>query len=162
MADTPSLADSLRAKRERLTEELEPKLFEVPGYGSELQVKYRPLSRDERKKIESSVLRAARNGEDRAAERGMCRTLGTACLAFYTMRDGELKLLNEAEGLGEDAIVWGDRRLAELFGMEIEGEVVTRQIVEYVLGNDDDVLEEHCAEVVRWMERGRIEADADF
>ena len=163
MADTPtqSLADSLRSKRERLTEEIEPRTFELPGYGKELQVKYRPLKREERKEILSAVLRLAQAGEDRSAENGFCRTLARACVGFYTERDGETVLLNKAEDLGDDPIGWGDERLAKLFGMEVDGKPRAREVIEYVLGNDDH-LEEHHNEVSRWMERGAIEADADF
>lgn len=163
MTDTPttqSLADSLRQSRERLTEEREPRLFELPGYGKDLQVKYRVLSRAEKKESMKLVFTQAQAREERAAEKGMCSTLAKACVGFYTERDGKVVPLNEAEGLGDELIRWGDARLVELFAMN-KDEPRAREVIEYVLP-DDDVLELHHNEVSGWMERVLGADDEDF
>ena len=92
----------------------------------------------------------------------MCSTLARACLGFYTERDGETVLLNEAEDLGEDVILWGDERLATLFDMEVAGKLRARNVIEYVLGQDDDILEAHHNQVSSWMERSTEAINEDF
>jgi hypothetical protein len=162
MADHASLRDSLLATRNRLTEEREPKVFELPGYGKDLQVKYRVLTRQERKEALGGVVKLAQAGEERAAERGMCSTLAKACVGFYTEQDGKTVSLNEAEGLGEDLIRWGDERLAELFGMDVSaGSLRAREVIEYVLGTDD-ILELHHGQIDRWMDQVLKADDEDF
>src|SRR6185312_3798250 len=115
-----SLAAELRADRERLTEEREPHIFDVPGYGEKLAVKYRVLKHEEIKEIQGGIARRAAAGEENAVLIGFCQTLARACVGLYTKRDGEYVALQEAEDLGADPIRWGDERLAGVFGLEGE------------------------------------------
>lgn len=162
MADHASLRDQLVQTRNQLTKEREPKVFELPGYGKDLQVKYRVLTRQERREVMGQVVKLAQAGESRPAERGMCSTLAKACVGFYTERDGKLVSLNEAEALGDDPIHWGDERLAELFGMDTTaGSLRAREVIEYVLGTDD-ILEIHHGQVDRWLDQVLEADDEDF
>jgi hypothetical protein len=163
MADTAttSLRDELLADRDKITAEREPKLFELPGYGEKLQVKYRPLAREERKEITAAIFKHAQAGEERNAERGMASTLAKTCVGFYTDRGDGVVPLNEAEGLGDDLIHWGDERLAGLFDFTPTTGSKARETIEYVLGNDD-VLELHHNQVTNWMGQIGGVDDADF
>lgn len=163
MADTAtlSLRDELLADRDRITADREPKLFELPGYGEKLQVKYRPLTREERKEITSAIFKHAQAGEERNAERGMASTLAKTCVGFYTDRGAGVVPLNEAEGLGDDLIHWGDERLAGLFDFTPTSGSKARETIEYVLGTDD-VLELHHNQVTNWMGQIGGVDDADF
>lgn len=160
-SDSPrSLREDLRAKRSRLGEKRPPKIFDLPGYGEALAVKYRVLDPEEVKEIRGGIATRASAGEDNAVLIGLCSTLARACVGFYTKRGNAYVPLEEAEGLGEGAILWGDERLAELF--DLEGEKLrAREIIESVIP-DEILIEGHHTRVTMWMEQARGADDADF
>ena len=177
MGDTPmpdaapaSIADDLIAKREALTQTREPKIFDLPGYGSALQAKYRAPERDEVKEAKGLVFKLASAGEENADIVGMCKLLSLTCVAFYEERDGKSVLLNESRGLGDAPIRWGDERLANLLKIEIDGKVRARRIIEEVLAPLDpetgkrslERIEIHHSVVTNWADRALEADDADF
>jgi hypothetical protein len=160
-----SLADELAATREKLSEERKPKLFELPGYGPKLQVKYKVVDYDSVNEIGDKVGEQIRSEQiDDAVLAGLSDTLVAACVGFYTEVDGEVVPLEEAEGLGEGPIRWGDARLWSLLRLEAaEGETLrVRAAIRGILGNDKMLVVEHGQDVTRWMERARRQVDADF
>lgn len=156
-----SIAEDLVAQRDRLSEEREPKIFDLPGYGSKLQVKYRVLTRQESKECKGVVFKLAAAGEENADIIGMCKTLAIACVAFYEEVDGESVLLNESRDLGEGPIRWGDERLAQLLDVEIEGRLKARSVIEGVLVKPE-LIEIHHNQVTNWSDRALEADDADF
>jgi hypothetical protein len=157
MADTPSSIDQLLKLRSEIGKEREPKLFDLPVYGSALQAKYRVLSREERKDAQKQVFRMAQAGEDRVVERGYSITLTRACIGIYT--DGVP--VEKAWDLGDEPVIWGDDRLAGQLGMD-KPSPRAREVIEFVFNDDDDALEAHHNEVTRWMEQSWETDDADF
>jgi hypothetical protein len=165
MADIPSLKDSLRSKRDQLSEEREPKLFEVPGYGAELQAKYRVLTPSEEADLEKQRFRMVQAEDENAAEVFRCGTLARACVGIFTEVEGAVVPLNEAEDLGDDPIHWGDPRLIELFGLEVDGTVKARTMIEQIIGagpEGEKRVRAHFLDVAHWLDQGQEAADADF
>ena len=156
-----SIAEDLIAARERMSEEREPKIFDLPGYGSKLQVKYRVPTREETKEAKGLVFKLASAGEENADIVGMCKTLAVACLGFYEEVDGESVLLNETRKVGDAPIRWGDDRLAELLGIEVDGKVRARKMIEEVLVTPERI-EIHHNRVTNWADRALEADDADF
>lgn len=168
MGDTPtnaaaptSIAEDLVAAREKLSEEREPKIFDLPGYGSKLQVKYRVPTRTETKEAKGLVFKLASAGEENADIVGMCKLLSICCVAFYEEKDGESVLLNESRGLGDAPIRWGDERLATLLGIEVDGKLRARFVIEEVLATPERI-EIHHNQVTNWADRALEADDADF
>lgn len=160
-----SLGDELAATREKLAEEREPKLFELPGYGPKLQVKYRVVDYDSVNEIGDKVGEQIRSEQiDDAVLAGLSDTLVAACVGFYTEVDGKVIPLEEAEDLGEGPIRWGDQRLWDLLRLKAqEGETLrVRAAIRGVLGGDKMLVVEHAQDVTRWMERARRQVDTDF
>jgi hypothetical protein len=156
-----SIAEDLVAKREQLSKEREPKIFDLPGYGSALQVKYRVPTRTEAKEAKGLVFKLASAGEENADIVGMCKLLSLACVAFFEEKDGESVLLNESRGLGDAPIRWGDQRLADLLGIEVEGKLRARFLIEEVLATPERI-EIHHNQVTNWADRALEADDADF
>jgi hypothetical protein len=160
-----SLADELAATREKLAEERKPKLFELPGYGPDLQVKYKVVDYDSVNEIGDKVGEQIRSEQiDDAVLAGLSDTLVAACVGFYTEVDGEVVPLEEAAQLGEGPICWGDSRLWSLLRLETqEGETLrVRAAIRKILGDDKMLVVEHAQDVTRWMERARRQVDTDF
>jgi hypothetical protein len=165
MADHASLRDSLRNVREQLSEEREPKLFDVPGYGSKLQAKYRVLKPSEEADLDKQRFKMLRAEDDDAPEWFKCATLARACVGLYSEVDSKVVPLNEAEDLGEDMIHWGDERLAKFFGIELDGPVTARTMIEEIVGagpEGDKRVREHFLTVAGWLDQGQEAADEDF
>lgn len=165
MADIPSLAESLRNAREQLSEEREPKLFEVPGYGSKLQAKYRVLRPSEETDLEKQRFRMMQAEDDSAVDVFRCATLARACVGLYTEVDGNAVPLNEAEGLGDDPIHWGDERLAKVFGLELDDSVKARTMIEEIVGagpEGEKRVRAHFLAVAQWLDQGQEASDEDF
>lgn len=165
MADHASLRDSLRNVREQLSEEREPKLFEVPGYGSKLQAKYRVLTPDEEAELDKTRFKMLRAEDDDAPEWFKCATLARACIGIYSEADGKVVPLNEAEGLGEDMIRWGDERLTQVFGLELDGPATARTMIEEIVGagpEGDKRVRAHFLAVAGWLDQGQEAADEVF
>jgi hypothetical protein len=157
-----SLAEDLIAKRESLSEKREPKIFDLPGYGSALQVKYRVLTRTESKEARGLVFKLAQVGEENADIIGMCKALSLACVAFYQEKDGESVLLNEARGLGDDPIRWGDKRLVGLLALDVDlTKLRAREVIEAILVKPE-LIEIHHNQVTNWSDRALEADDADF
>jgi hypothetical protein len=164
-AKPKSIRDELREVREKLKAERKPKMFELPGYGKGLQVKYKVVGYDEVNKIGDKIAEQVRSEQiDDSLLAGLSDTLVAACVGFYTERDGEVVALEEAEGLEGGAIRWGDERLVEILGLEPQpGEKLrVRAIIRQVLGDDKMLVIEHAQDVTRWMERARRQVDTDF
>jgi hypothetical protein len=169
MGDTPTIdsaptciAEDLVAKREKLTEEREPKIFDLPGYGSALQAKYRVPTRAETKEAKGLVFKLASAGEENADIVGMCKLLSLTCVAFYEEEeDGESVLLNESRSLGDSPIRWGDQRLADLLAIEVEGKLMARYVIEQILGTPERI-EIHHNQVTNWADRALEADDRDF
>lgn len=155
------IADDLVAQRDELTKEIEPKTFDLPGYGPKLQVKYNVFERTATKESRGLTFRLAQAGEENADIIGMCKALALACVAFYQEVDGESVLLNEARGLGDEPIRWGDRRLADLLGIETDDKLKARAVIEGVLPKPE-LIEIHHSEVAGWSDRALARIDADF
>ena len=155
------IAEDLVATRDELVKEVEPKIFDLPGYGPKLQVKYNVFGRTATKESRGLTFRLAQAGEENADIIGMCKSLSLACVAFYEEKDGESILLNVARGLGEEPIRWGDRRLADLLGIEADDKLRARQIIEGVLPKPE-LIEIHHSEVTSWSDRALARIDADF
>ena len=163
-ADAPapaSIAEDLIATRDELTKEVEPKIFDLPGYGPKLQVKYNVFERTATKESRGLTFRLAQAGEENADIIGMCKALTLACVAFYEEVDGKSVLLNESRGLGDDPVRWGDERLAALLGIEIDGKLKARTVIEGVLPKAE-LIEIHHSEVSGWSDRALARLDADF
>jgi hypothetical protein len=156
-----SIAEDLVAKREELTKEREPKIFDLPGYGSALQVKYRVPTRAETKEAKGLVFKLASAGEENADIVGMCKLLSLTCVAFYEEHNGESVLLNESRGLDDAPIRWGDQRLADLLAIEIDGKLKARHVIEGVLATPERI-EIHHNQVTNWADRALEADDADF
>lgn len=156
-----SIAEDLVAAREQLSKEREPKIFDLPGYGSKLQVKYRVPTREETKEAKGLIFKLASAGEDNADIVGMCKTLATACVAFYEEVDDESVLLNISRGLGDAPLRWGDERLAALLGIEFEGKIRARSMIEAILVKPE-LIEIHHNQVTNWSDRALEADDADF
>lgn len=156
-----SIAEDLVATREELVKDVEPKIFDLPGYGPKLQVKYNAFERNATKESRGLTFRLAQAGEENADIIGMCKGLALACVAFYQEVDGESVLLNEARGLGDEPIRWGDRRLANLLGIETDDNLRARQVIEGVLPKPE-LIEIHHSEVAGWSDRALARIDADF
>jgi|GEM_PF-3385213 len=168
-----SLADELAATREKLEEERKPKLFELPGYGPKLQVKYKVVDYDSVNEIGDKIGEQVRSEQiDDAVLAGLSDTLAAACVGFYTERKQKVEgkvvteviPLEEAEDLGDGPIVWGDSRLWSLLRLEArEGETLrVRAAIRGILGGDKMLVVEHAQDVTRWMERARRQVDTDF
>lgn len=157
-----SIASELSSIREGLQAEHAPETFELPGYGKRLQARYRVLSYDEVSEIGNRVAEQARAGEEDLALLAMCDTLISACVGFYTERDGQLVALQETDpALGDAPIRWGDRRLADLVGLELEEPARAREILRGVIP-DGLLIVDHHNRVSLWMQRAREEIDRDF
>jgi hypothetical protein len=156
-----SIAEDLVAARDALTEEVEPKTFDLPGYGPKLQVKYNVFERTDTKESRGLTFRLAQAGEENADIIGMCKALTLACVAFYEEVDGESVLLNETRSLGDDPIRWGDERLANLLGIETGPKLKARDVMEGVLPKPE-LIEIHHSEVSGWSDRALARLDADF
>src|SRR5690348_6751021 len=89
-----SIAEDLVATRDELKKTVEPKIFDLPGYGSKLQVKYKAFERTATKESRGLTFRLAQAGEENADIIGMCKALSLACIAFYEEVDGASVLLN--------------------------------------------------------------------
>lgn len=164
-----SLAEELAATRKKLSEERKPKLFELPGYGPKLQVKYKVAEFDEVVEILEKIQEQVRSEQidstpsaKRVAE--LSDLLVSTCVGFYTEVDGKPVPLEEAEGLEGGPIRWGDDRLVTLLGIEPQpGETLrVRAIIREVLGGKKALVTEHGTEVENWMERARKQVDSDF
>lgn len=167
MGDTPtnpapsSIAEDLVAAREKLSEERAPKIFDLPGYGSKLQAKYRVPTRAETKEAKGLVFKLASAGEESADIIGMCKLLSLTCVAFYEEKDGESVLLNVSRELGDAPIRWGDQRLADLLAIEVDGKILARHVIEQVLATPERI-EIHHNQVANWSDRALEADDADF
>lgn len=155
------IAEDLVATRDELVKEVEPKIFDLPGYGPKLQVKYDAFGRTATKESRALTFRLAQAGEENADIIGMCKGLALACVAFYQEVDGKSVLLNEARDLGDEPIRWGDQRLADLLGIETGKDLKARQVIEGVLPNPE-LIEIHHSEVTGWSDRALARIDADF
>jgi hypothetical protein len=165
MADIPSLAESLRTARDQLSEEREPKLFEVPGYGSKLQAKYRVLKPSEETDLEKMRFKMVQAEDDNALESFRCATLARACVGLFTEVDDKVVPLNEAEDLGDDPIHWGDERLAGVFGLDLEPPIKARTMIEQVVGagpEGEKRVRAHFLAVAQWLDQGQEASDEDF
>jgi len=160
-----SLADELAGIRRALAGERKPKLFELPGYGPKLQVKYKIVDYDSVNEIGDKVGEQVRSEQiDDAMLAGLSDTLVAACVGFYTEVDGEVVPLEQAENLEGGPIRWGDDRLVALLRLEPHaGETLrVRAIIRGVLGDDKMLVVEHAQDVTNWMERSRRQVDTDF
>lgn len=164
-----SIAEDLVAVREGLSEEREPKIFDLPGYGSKLQAKYRVPTREETKEAKGLVFKLASAGEENADIIGMCKLLSLTCVAFYEEIDGESVLLNQSRDRGDALIRWGDERLAALLAIDID-KIKARKMIEEVLAPVDpesgtrslERIEIHHNQVTNWADRALEAGDRDF
>jgi hypothetical protein len=172
-ADPTSLGEDLVAIRTAMIEGAEPKMFELPGYGKKLQVKYRVIEADEVDEIGEKVAEQVRAEQvDNPMLVGLTDTIVTACVGFYSERtvkgDGEEVTetvpLEEKYGLSGGPVRWGDKRLWELLRLETDtGEALrVREAVRKILGDDRMLVLEHAQDVARWMERARRSVKTDF
>jgi hypothetical protein len=171
--DAPtSTAEDLVAIREAIKDGAEPKLFELPGYGKRLQVKYRVIDADEVDAIFEKIAEQVKAEQvDNPMSAGLTDTIIAACVGFYSERtverDGEAVTetvpLQEKYGLEGGPVRWGDKRLWKLLRIAEEGETLrVRDAVCRVLGEDRMLVLEHAQDVSRWMERARRAVKADF
>jgi len=164
VAPAKSLADELREVREGLKRDRKPKEIPLPGYGDKLIPMYRVIDYDEIGEIgEKAAAAVSANEDEDAGLFAMCSTLITACVGFYTKRDGKLVPLEDAEpGMEGGPIRWGDPRLAKFVGYEIDtNDYKASEILREVLP-DKALIVRHHNRVTNWMERAREEVEADF
>lgn len=168
-----SLSDELSGVRQALADEKKPKLFELPGYGRRLMVKYKVTEYDEFSEIGEKVVEQAHADQiDDTAYAGLSDTLVDACVGFYRGVDADGEPLSDddaiplevAEGLEGGPIRWGDSRLWDLLRLEAApGETLrVRAAVRQILGDKKLLVVEHAQDVTRWMERARRQVDTDF
>lgn len=168
-----SIADELVTIREAIKKGAEPELFELPGYGKQLQVKYRVIDADEVDQIGEKVAEQVRSQQvDNPMLAGLTDTIVAACVGFYSERkverDGkeitETVPLEEKYNLPGGPVRWGDKRLWDLLRIEADqGETLrVRAAIRKILGDDRMLVLEHGQDVARWMERARRSVKTDF
>jgi hypothetical protein len=169
-----SLADELAGVKEALASEKKPKLFELPGYGRRLMVKYKVVDYDETAEIGEKVGEQVRAEQiDDTVVAGLTDTLVAACVGFYRGIDAEGKELSDDDAIPLEVVLgdqeggpvrWGDDRLVGLLRIQPNpGETLrVRAIVRRALGDDKMLVVEHAQDVTRWMERARRQVATDF
>lgn len=160
-----SLAEELAATRAKLAEDRKPKLFELPGYGPKLQVKYKVIDYDTVSGIGDKIAEQIRAEQiDDGQLMALCDTLIQSCVGLFTDRDGEVIPLEEAEaGYEGGPIRWGDERLARFVGLEAaEGQTLRARAILRGVITDDMLVLEHAQDVTLWMEQARRQVNKDF